>query len=75
VPSQKLDSIVRISPLNDLQCWVDANPCQVGALASSIVRALEFCPYALPVLARLGSLNPSTLRALSWSRSLSLTNP
>lgn len=74
MPSQKLDSIVRTSPLNDLQCWVDANPCQVGALASSIVRALEFCPYALPVLARLGSLNPSALRALPWSRSLTLTN-
>ncbi|CUS13079.1 unnamed protein product [Tuber aestivum] len=70
VSLKKLDSIIRASPFDDLQCWVDANPCHIGVFASSIVRALEFCPYALPVLAKIGRIQAVRNAMLHEKRTL-----
>lgn len=51
---QNIDAIVKSTSQVDLRGWADSNPCQIPALAGTIINALEFCPYALSVLEGFG---------------------
>jgi len=49
-----LDASLRAAGPYEIQAWAESHPCQTKALAKETVNSLEDCPYALPVIERLG---------------------
>ncbi|KAF8249710.1 hypothetical protein K440DRAFT_621176 [Wilcoxina mikolae CBS 423.85] len=49
-----LDSTLKAAEPHEIQSWADSHPCAIKALAKVVIDALQYCPYALTVIEKLG---------------------
>ena len=49
-----LDSSLQAASPHEIQTWAESHPCQIKALAKAVVNSLQYCPYGLPVIERVG---------------------
>lgn len=54
VTLKTLDTALRTVGSRGVKAWAASHPCQIEAIAIAIVHALEFCPYAIPVIEQMG---------------------
>ncbi|KAA8912842.1 hypothetical protein FN846DRAFT_931736 [Sphaerosporella brunnea] len=51
-----LDDVLKKARQHEIQAWADSHPCQIRALSNAAIEALQYCPYGLSVIEKLGAV-------------------